>query len=126
MSRSEIKTVDFWEKAITPPPKENIAKSVEILVKIGALNADETLTLLGNILVGLPVDVRLGKMLVMSSVMGTLQPILTLASMLALEDPFVYPTTDVDKTRLRKIKTELAKNSYSDAMVRLLAHKFIP
>lgn len=53
-----------------------------------ALTADEKLTPLGKALARLPVDITIGKMLLMGCVFQQLQPVLTMAAALSVQSPF--------------------------------------
>lgn len=53
-----------------------------------ALTLDEKLTPLGQTLSRLPVDISIGKMLLMGCVFQQLQPVLTLAAALSVQTPF--------------------------------------
>lgn len=53
-----------------------------------ALTADEKLTPLGRALSRLPVDITIGKMLLMGCVFQQVQPVLTMAAALSVQSPF--------------------------------------
>lgn len=55
----------------------------------GALTADERLTPLGAVLSLLPVDVHIGKMLVLGCLHQLLDTVLTIAAALTVQSPFV-------------------------------------
>ena len=50
--------------------EESIASAIKTLRQIGALDEKENLTSLGQHLAALPVDVRVGKMLLYGAVLG--------------------------------------------------------
>ena len=56
--------------------------------KVGALDDAEELTALGHHLAALPVDVRVGKLLLLGASFGCLDPILTIAAALSYKSPF--------------------------------------
>lgn len=56
-----------------------------------ALDANEELTPLGYHLAKLPVDPRVGKMILFGAIFSCLDPVLTVASVLGFKDPFVFP-----------------------------------
>lgn len=56
---------------------------------LGALTADEKLTPLGYHLACLPVDVRIGKLMLFGAIFRCLDPALTIAASLAFKSPFV-------------------------------------
>lgn len=68
----------FLVKALEPPPIENIRQSINLLKKIGALDRDENITILGMHLANLPVNCNLGKMILYAIIFGCLDPVLTL------------------------------------------------
>ena len=81
----------FLSRAPQPPEELAIDNALELLHVIGALDESENLTPLGRHLAALPVDPRVGKMLVMGAIMGCLTPTATIAAGLAHRDPFVMP-----------------------------------
>jgi ATP-dependent RNA helicase DHX36 len=81
----------FLGKAMQPPAEAAIGNAIHLLRHIGALDANEELTPLGRHLSNLPVDPRLGKMMLFGTIFQCLDPILTIASCLAYRDPFVLP-----------------------------------
>ena len=78
-----------------PPEQDSIKSAIRTLRQIGALDEKENLTSLGQHLASLPVDVRVGKMLLYGAVLGCLGPV--------SDDPYAtklkYPIT----TRLTPI-----------------------
>lgn len=73
---------------IEPPPKESIEGSILSLKQHDAMTADEKLTSIGKALSRLPVDISIGKMLLMGCVFSQLQPVLSLAAALSVQSPF--------------------------------------
>lgn len=59
------------------------------LQDLGALTTDEKLTPLGYHLACLPVDVRIGKLMLFGAIFRCLDPALTIAASLAFKSPFV-------------------------------------
>ena len=62
--------------------------SVNKLQEIKALDAQQELTPLGLHLANLPLDAGLGKMLVYGTILGCIEPILTIAAGLSTKSPF--------------------------------------
>jgi len=54
----------------------------------GALTEYEKLTTIGHMLSHLPVDISLGKMLIMGSLFDQVEPVLSMASALSVQTPF--------------------------------------
>ncbi|KAL2644845.1 hypothetical protein R1flu_012432 [Riccia fluitans] len=79
------------EKALEPPKPEAVLSSVDTLRQVGALDENENLTSLGYHLASLPVDCRVGKMMLFGAVLGCLSPVLTVAACLSHKSPFISP-----------------------------------
>ena len=61
-----------------------------------ALTADEELTPLGYHLANLPVNPRIGKIILFAAMFSCLDPVLTIASSLGFKEPFVIPLVRLD------------------------------
>ena len=77
--------------ALDSPTPKNIRRAVDSLVDVKALTADEELTPLGRQLAKLPLDVYLGKLVLLGSIFGCLDAALTMAALLTSKSPFVSP-----------------------------------
>lgn len=73
---------------IEPPPRESLEESVMVLKAQNALNDDESLTVTGQMLANLPVDVSIGKMLIMGTLFNQIDAVLSLAAALSVQSPF--------------------------------------
>lgn len=82
---------EFLSKALQPPDRRAVHNAKMLLKAIGALDAFERLTPLGEHLAHLPVDPLVGKMILMGAVFSCLDPVLTIAAGLAHRDPWVIP-----------------------------------
>ncbi|KAJ1556763.1 hypothetical protein HK405_001879, partial [Cladochytrium tenue] len=74
---------ELLAEALDPPPSKNVERAVALLTQIRAMTRRGELTELGRRLAGLPVDVRLGKMLVHAAALGCIDPVLTVAASLS-------------------------------------------
>ncbi|XP_072551795.1 probable ATP-dependent RNA helicase DHX34 [Salminus brasiliensis] len=74
---------------IDPPPASSIQTAVTYLKEQGALDARGELTPIGRLLAQLPVDVVIGKMLVLGSLFNLVEPVLTVAAALSVQSPFL-------------------------------------
>ncbi|XP_068601686.1 probable ATP-dependent RNA helicase DHX34 [Brachionichthys hirsutus] len=74
---------------IDPPPAASIQTAVTYLKEQGALDRHSELTSIGSLLAQLPVDVVIGKMLVLGSLFNLVEPILTVAAALSVQSPFL-------------------------------------
>nr|XP_060639692.1 probable ATP-dependent RNA helicase DHX34 [Anolis sagrei ordinatus] len=74
---------------LEPPPPASLETAVGYLKHQGALDAEESLTPIGSLLSELPVDVVIGKMLVLGTLFGLAAPTLTAAAVLSVPSPFL-------------------------------------
>jgi HrpA-like RNA helicase len=74
---------------IEPPSLQSIEHSLMFLIEQNALNENEELTSMGKMLAELPVDIQIGKMLIMASIFHVTEPIITMAAALSVQSPFV-------------------------------------
>ncbi|KAF1560821.1 putative ATP-dependent RNA helicase DHX34, partial [Eudyptes schlegeli] len=87
MGLGDPRTFPFLE----PPPASSLETAVRYLRDQGALDEAEDLTPIGNLLAQLPVDVVVGKMLVLGTLFGLAEPTLTVAAALSVQSPFLRP-----------------------------------
>lgn len=74
---------------IDPPPASSIQTAITYLKEQGALDSRSELTSIGCLLAQLPVDVVIGKMLVLGSLFKLVEPVLTVAAALSVQSPFL-------------------------------------
>lgn len=77
--------------ALDPPSAKNIRRAVDALVDVRALTAAEELTPLGRQLARLPLDVFLGKLILLGAVFKCLDMAITVAAILSSKSPFTAP-----------------------------------
>ncbi|XP_036135386.1 ATP-dependent RNA helicase DHX29 isoform X1 [Molossus molossus] len=100
---------DFLSRALDPPQLQVISNAMHLLRKIGACELTEPkLTPLGQHLAALPVNVKIGKMLIFGAVFGCLDPVATLAAVMTEKSPFTTPIG-------RKEEADLAKSALAVA-----------
>ena len=88
---------------LEPPPVSNVENSVYFLKQHETLTEDERLTAVGHMLAQLPVDVVIGKMLLMGSVFHVTEPVLITAASLSVQSPFTRRLdNDPDVAALRQ------------------------
>lgn len=115
---------DVLHEALEPPPQASIDSGLRILAEVGqfshtvspispppmpqvgAIDPEEELTPLGRHLAQLPVDVRIGKLLLLGTMFECLAPICTIAAALSFKSPFVAP---ID----RREEADLARRSFA-------------
>ncbi|XP_021564061.1 probable ATP-dependent RNA helicase DHX34 [Carlito syrichta] len=84
MSVGDPRTFPFIE----PPPPASLETAILYLRDQGALDSSEALTPIGSLLAQLPVDVVIGKMLILGSMFRLAEPVLTIAAALSVQSPF--------------------------------------
>ncbi|MDN5872056.1 MAG: ATP-dependent RNA helicase HrpA [Nitrococcus sp.] len=83
----EIEQFDF----IDPPDPRAIRDGLKLLYELGAVDADNTLTAMGQRLARLPVDPRIARMLVAGEAERSLAEVLVIAAALSIQDPRQRP-----------------------------------
>lgn len=76
---------------VDPPDRRFVSDGYRILAELGAVDGERRLTRLGRDLARLPVDPRLGRMLLEANRRGCLQEVLVIASALTIQDPRERP-----------------------------------
>ncbi|CAK7349655.1 unnamed protein product [Dovyalis caffra] len=111
---------EFLSRALQPPEPLSVQNAVEYLKLIGALDENENLTVLGRHLSVLPVEPKLGKMLILGAIFNCLDPIMTVVAGLSFRDPFLMP---YDKKDLAEsAKAHFAGRDYSDHLALIRAY----
>ncbi|EGC32711.1 hypothetical protein DICPUDRAFT_155280 [Dictyostelium purpureum] len=80
---------EFLSDALEPPEAKAIDNAINLLIDLGALSSQQDLTPLGLRLSFIPVDPRIGKMIILSSFFRCLDPILTIASFSNQKNPIL-------------------------------------
>ena len=104
--------VQTLASAPTPPAPEAVQTALRELRSLRALDAAEALTPLGRHVAHMPVDARIGKMLLFGALLGCLDPILTIAASMAGRSVFVSPKDA--KAEADAAKRRLASPGKSD------------
>ncbi|KAI4103529.1 MAG: hypothetical protein LQ339_004254 [Xanthoria mediterranea] len=90
-------------EALDPPLAKNIRRAIDALVDVKALTASEELTPLGRQLAKLPLDVFLGKVILLGCIFRCLDGAVTIAAILSSKSPFSAPMgarSQADQARL--------------------------
>uniref|UniRef100_A0A8C0QQ50 Putative ATP-dependent RNA helicase DHX57 n=1 Tax=Chelonoidis abingdonii TaxID=106734 RepID=A0A8C0QQ50_CHEAB len=99
-------------RLIEPPRIESLRASKLRLQDLGALTPDEKLTPLGYHLASLPVDVRIGKLMLFGTIFRCLDPALTIAASLAFKSPFVSPWDKREEANKKKLEFAIGNSDY--------------
>lgn len=78
-------------QALDPPSAKNIRRAIDALIDVRALTPGEDLTPLGIQLARLPLDVFLGKLILLGSIFKCLDAVITIAAILSSKSPFTAP-----------------------------------
>ena len=96
----------FLKRVVEAPLPQAVDYAVTLLIDIGAFTSaeeDERITRLGRHLADLPLHLRVGKMLLYASLLGVLDPILTIACAGAYKPPFIIGTDSGRQNAPRKV-----------------------
>ncbi|XP_020966764.1 DExH-box ATP-dependent RNA helicase DExH5, mitochondrial isoform X2 [Arachis ipaensis] len=111
---------EFLSRALQSPEILAVQNAIEYLKIIGALDENENLTTLGSYLTMLPMEPKLGKMLILGAIFNCLDPILTVAAGLSVRDPFLTP---LDKKDLAEAAKSQFAGAYSDHLALIKAYE---
>ncbi|XP_024937300.1 putative ATP-dependent RNA helicase DHX57 [Cephus cinctus] len=111
---------DILDKVLEPPSKESVTDAIKRLQDVGAFDPECVLTPLGHHLATLPVDVRIGKLILFGSIFCCVDSALTIAACLSHKSPFVAPFDK--KHEVDKKKKEFA-TANSDQLTILKAYR---
>uniref|UniRef100_A0A671V3L3 ATP-dependent RNA helicase DHX29 n=1 Tax=Sparus aurata TaxID=8175 RepID=A0A671V3L3_SPAAU len=104
---------DFLSRALDPPQPQSVSNAVNLLRKIGACHPNNhLLTPLGLHLASLPVNVKIGKMLIYGAILGCLDPIATIAAAITEKSPFSTPMNRKEEANLAKSALALANSDH--------------
>ncbi|CDO71572.1 hypothetical protein BN946_scf184911.g42 [Trametes cinnabarina] len=87
---------------IEPPAPDRVESAIKSLHMVGALDANNNLTSLGHVLLQLPVDPRLGRLVLLGSLFRCLDAAITLAAIMGAREPFVAPMHVKAEAQARK------------------------
>ncbi|XP_046383493.1 putative ATP-dependent RNA helicase DHX57 [Ischnura elegans] len=107
-------------QTLEPPLEESINNAMMRLQDIGALDEVNELTPLGQHLAALPVDVRIGKLMLFGAMFFCLDSALTIAACLSYKSPFVAPFAKKEEADAKKLEFSTGN---SDQLTVLKAYK---
>ncbi|XP_039035481.1 DExH-box ATP-dependent RNA helicase DExH5, mitochondrial isoform X4 [Hibiscus syriacus] len=111
---------EFLSRALQSPKLLAVQNAIEYLKIIGALDVNENLTVLGRYLTMLPMEPKLGKMLILGAILNCLDPVLTIVAGLSVRDPFLTP---LDKKDLAEAAKSQFSHDYSDHLALVRAYE---
>ncbi|XP_067997447.1 ATP-dependent RNA helicase A isoform X1 [Melanerpes formicivorus] len=99
----------FLAKAIEPPPLDAVIEAERTLRELDALDSNDELTPLGRILAKLPIEPRLGKMMIMGCIFYVGDAICTISAATCFPEPFIN-----EGKRLGYVHRNFAGSRFSD------------
>uniref|UniRef100_A0A3Q3MY32 RNA helicase n=1 Tax=Mastacembelus armatus TaxID=205130 RepID=A0A3Q3MY32_9TELE len=99
----------FLSKAIEPPPLDAVIEAEHTLKELDALDTNDELTPLGRILARLPIEPRLGKMMIMGCIFHVGDAMCTISSASCFPEPFIN-----EGKRLGFVHRNFAGSRFSD------------
>ena len=109
----------FLSKALEPPPIDAVIEAEVLLREMKCLDSRDQLTDLGRILARLPLDPRLGKMILLGTVFGCADALCGIAAQASSGIDFF--TTDMNRGRLTHAQRKFAGSRFSDHVAALNA-----
>uniref|UniRef100_A0A8C7CDT4 ATP-dependent RNA helicase DHX29 n=1 Tax=Oncorhynchus kisutch TaxID=8019 RepID=A0A8C7CDT4_ONCKI len=104
---------EFLCRALDAPQPQSVSNAVCLLRRIGAcIPEGHALTPLGHHLATLPVNVKIGKMLIFGAILGCLDPIATIAAAISEKSPFATPMNQKDQANLAKAALAVANSDH--------------
>jgi ATP-dependent RNA helicase DHX8/PRP22 len=87
MGINDLINFDFMD----PPPVQTLVSALETLFTLGALDDEGLLTKLGRLMAEFPMEPQLAKMILTSVDLGCSDEILTIVSMISVQNVFYRP-----------------------------------
>jgi ATP-dependent helicase HrpA len=84
---------------LDPPDRRSVRDGITLLQELGAFDNDQQITDLGRRLARLPVDPRIGRMILQAEVEGCVREVLVIAAALSIPDPRERPSDQEDAAR---------------------------
>ena len=101
-----LEVEDVLAQCIEPPAPDRVEAAIKSLKMVGALDDQKNVTALGKVLLQIPIDVQLGRLLLFGSFFKCLDPALSLAAIMSNRDAFNNPP-------LLKKEAKMARESWS-------------
>ena len=99
-------------RLVEPPDARAVMRAISELRFLEALKDDESLTPLGTHLSTLPVDCRIGKLILLGAMFGVADEALTIAASLSYRTPFLAPIAQRDLANECKMNFALGQSDH--------------
>ncbi|XP_063993433.1 putative ATP-dependent RNA helicase DHX57 [Diachasmimorpha longicaudata] len=117
---NDVNVYEIISRIMEPPQELSISDAIVRLQDVGAIDLELHLTALGHHLATLPVDVRIGKLILYGVIFCCLDSALTIAACLSHKSPFSSP---FDKRHEVDAKRKEFTTAFSDQLTTLKAYK---
>ncbi len=114
---------NFLLKALDPPHPLSILNGIKLLQAIRCLDENENITILGETIAKLPLDPRMGRLLLLGSLMGCGQSALAACATMGYKEPFILPVSEAQRTQINSVKRRFAGDFPSDQMTLVNTYK---
>lgn len=104
----------FLMKALDPPHPLSIFNAVSLLKTLGCIDANEDLTLLGEMLAKLPIEPRIGRLIVIGCLFGCSTSAIMMAAAMGFRDPYLIPSNDQQRFCVADVKKRFSQGYPSD------------
>ena len=74
------------------PSEESVSAAESALTRLGAIDAQNCITWLGQHLAQIPCNPSIGKMLIYGSILQCVSPVSAIAACMTVNDPFIIPS----------------------------------
>ncbi|KAF5366936.1 hypothetical protein D9757_010848 [Collybiopsis confluens] len=111
---------NYLARAIDPPEISAIDRAWSVLGELGAVDEQGKLTSLGRHISMLPIDLRLGKMLILGTIFRCIGPVLTITACLSSKPLFISPMEKREEAS--KARARFAKGN-SDLLTEMHAYE---
>jgi hypothetical protein len=98
----------FLLKAMDAPHPLSIKNAIGLLQAINCMDEREQVTSIGHVVSQLPLNPRIGRMILIGCLLGCGPAMLSCAGAMGYRDPFIMPATEQQRVQSNKMKAKLA------------------
>lgn len=103
---------EIIEHFLEPPTDHNVSSAITRLQDVGAFDSNQNLTALGFHLAELPVDVRIGKLMLFGAIFQCVDSVLTIAACLSYKSPFISPFSKRSEADAKKKQFSICNSDH--------------
>lgn len=106
----------FLLKSMDPPSSLSIQHGIDLLQNLQCLDNEEGLTRLGEVLAHLPMNPRIGRMLLLGCVLGCGPAVVAVGAIMSYRDPFLMPTDEAAMARASANRISYSQQTFADPL----------